>query len=137
MDDPPVLVVRMDGRAGSVHRAGRAARAFLDALPAAYEGEMDERVAEDVVLIVTELTSNACRHAPGPCTLRVTVEPPYVDVAVADSDPPGAFPQAAPGPAGYGLRIVSRLSEGVEVRPAPGGKVVRAALRVGPAGASG
>ncbi|WP_146214521.1 ATP-binding protein [Streptomyces sp. ICBB 8177] len=137
MDDPPVLVVRMDGRAGSVHRAGWAARAFLDTLPTAYEGELDERAAEDVVLIVTELTSNACRHAPGPCTLKVTVEPPYVDVAVADSDPSAPFAGDAPEPAGYGLRIVARLSEGVEVQPAPGGKVVRAALRVGPPAVSG
>ena len=121
MNEPPVLTMLLDGGPGSVRRARERTREFLAGLP-------DEAAATDAELIVSELVSNACRHAPGPCRLRVVAGAVAVEVSVADTGAGPVRPENAPAPAGYGLRLVAGLTRGIRVRPVTGGKVVHASV---------
>ncbi|MEV4194634.1 ATP-binding protein [Streptomyces toxytricini] len=77
-----------------------------------------------VLLVVTELVSNARRHAGGTTAFRVRCKPPRAVVEVADSDP--RFPVDRPSPASvpgrFGWQMVKRLAEHLDVQAgAPGG----------------
>ncbi|ATW51882.1 ATP-binding protein [Streptomyces peucetius subsp. caesius ATCC 27952] len=91
----------------------------------------------DVVLIVSELVTNAVRHGRSRCTLTLTDLGGDLDIAVADrSEGP---PEVQPGhggdaPAGRGLVLVQRLGGPLVVAPGPGGKTVHAVVHLnGPA----
>lgn len=68
----------------AVADARDAARAFLDRLrhPA-----MAAEAADTVVLVVSELATNAVRHGGGTCTLELTAHGESVEVDVHDSSP--------------------------------------------------
>jgi anti-sigma regulatory factor (Ser/Thr protein kinase) len=79
---------------------------------------VSDRVLEDAVLLVSELVTNAVRHAPRAETsaveLRLRVDPERVRVAV--SDPGAGFtagPRAstAPEASGWGLYLVDRIAD--------------------------
>ncbi|WP_436789517.1 ATP-binding protein, partial [Yinghuangia sp. YIM S10712] len=125
-NSPATLVVELDGSAGSVRGARREARRFLT--DAALQPPLGPDICRDVLMVVGELVANACRHAPGPCRLSVAVEPDSVDVAVQDTGPDRLGVARRRSPPGYGLWIVARLSQGIEVLPVPDGKVVRAVV---------
>ncbi|MBY8877317.1 ATP-binding protein [Actinacidiphila acidipaludis] len=84
----------------------------------------------DVVLVVTELLTNAMRHAPGPCAL--TLELVGVELALTVSDTsaqrPTPQPFAPQRVGGHGLHIVMALAKNVYSRQTPGGKAVRAVM---------
>ncbi len=90
----------------------------------------DEQVAvfEDVLLMVSELVTNACLHAPGgPRELRLRWDTVRLLVEVSDGSPvpPQLRPFADPGqPGGHGLRVVDRLARAWGSRPEDGGKSV-------------
>ncbi|MDY0816707.1 ATP-binding protein [Kitasatospora purpeofusca] len=90
----------------------------------------DEQVAvfEDVLLMVSELVTNACLHAPGgPRELRLRWDTVRLRVEVSDASPvpPALRPSADRGqPGGYGLRVVDRLARAWGSRPEDGGKSV-------------
>lgn len=119
------LVVDLDGSAGSVRGARREAHRFL-ADPDRHP-PLGADTTRDVLMVVGELVANACRHAPGPCRLSLSVEPDFVDVAVRDTGLGRLGPARRRHP-GYGLWIVARLTSGIQVHPGPEGKVVRAAV---------
>jgi hypothetical protein len=85
-------------------------------------------VVEDVLLMTSELVTNACLYAGGPVELTVSAAGPgRVRVEVVDASPraPGVRPPATPArPGGHGLRVVQRLARrwGSEARS--GGKAV-------------
>jgi anti-sigma regulatory factor (Ser/Thr protein kinase) len=85
-------------------------------------------VVEDVLLMTSELVTNACLYAGGPIELVVAhARRGRVRVEVVDASPraPGMRPPATPArPGGHGLRVVQRLAcrWGSEARS--GGKVV-------------
>ncbi|MDH6708234.1 signal transduction histidine kinase [Kitasatospora sp. MAA19] len=119
----------LDGSEGTVQRARDfSRRALLDWqwLPAA--GAEQQAVAEDVLLMVSELVTNACLHAPGgPRELRLYWNGVRLLVEVADTSPvpPRLHPHADPGrPGGHGLRIVDRLARAWGSVPQNGGKLV-------------
>ncbi|MEV0681430.1 ATP-binding protein [Actinosynnema sp. NPDC050436] len=84
-----------------------------------YRGDHD-----DVVLVVSELVANACRHALGPAVLRLTGGPLRVLVEVSDGSPvpPRLRPQGTDG--GWGMPLVDRLALRWGVTPHGQGKVV-------------
>ncbi|MFJ5829500.1 ATP-binding protein [Streptomyces sp. NPDC093089] len=88
-------------------------------------------VAEDLVLIVSELVTNAVTHARGPYALTVSMEEGRIGIAVSDgsADLP-ARPDAAEGIAesGHGLKIVRALGADLFVSPSDSGKQVIAVL---------
>ena len=98
---------------------GRARRDVEDALTAA---EFDRAVAGDLMLLVSELVTNAVRHARGEhFEVRLDVRPDVLRLEVHD-DGGGFEPKIEPsddGSGGYGLYIVDRLADrwGVERDP--------------------
>nr|BFD89479.1 hypothetical protein KitaXyl93_08390 [Kitasatospora sp. Xyl93] len=117
------------GRAGAVQAGRDFSREALRSwrwLPAA-DGERPA-VVEDVVLMVSELVTNACLHTRGgPDELRLRWDGRRLRVEVADSSPvrPELRPYADPGrPGRHGLRVVERLARSWGSAPEGGGKQV-------------
>ncbi|MFD7442418.1 ATP-binding protein [Streptomyces sp. NPDC059909] len=79
-------------------------------LPAA---SADRRAAaEDVLLVVSELVTNACLHAEGPEELRVSSDAKVLRLEVSDrgtGQPAPRTPHRAGRPGGHGMFIVQRL----------------------------
>ncbi|MEU1376439.1 ATP-binding protein [Streptomyces triculaminicus] len=100
-------------------------------LPAA---TADHRAAaEDVLLVVSELVTNACLHADGPEELRVSRAGKVLRLEVADlgaGTPAPRTPHRAGRPGGHGMFIVQRLclDWGVQRSEAGIGKTVWAEL---------
>ena len=98
---------------------GRARHDVEDALELA---GVDRRTAGDVLLLVSELVTNAVRHARGAeFEVRLEVRPDALRVEVHDEGS-GFVPRIAPsedGTGGYGLYIVEKLADrwGVERDP--------------------
>ncbi|MER7831048.1 ATP-binding protein [Streptomyces sp. NPDC095602] len=100
-------------------------------LPAA---TADRRAAaEDVLLVVSELVTNACLHADGPEELRVSLHAKVLRLEVEDrgaGQPAPRTPHRAGRPGGHGMFIVQRLclDWGVTRSPEAAGKTVWAEL---------
>ncbi|MDI2125391.1 ATP-binding protein [Yinghuangia seranimata] len=145
VDDARKLVVDLDGSAGSVRAARQVAEDFLADLPkgppvapdgaaAGFVSGTTGSARNDALLVVAELVSNACRHAPGPCRLTVECSADEVEVAVRDDGPDWLRLGATELHTGYGLLIVTRLTGGIHVLPSGPGKVVFAAVPLRGAG---
>ncbi|MCT7355031.1 ATP-binding protein [Streptomyces sp. 15-116A] len=100
-------------------------------LPAA---TADQRAAaEDVLLVVSELVTNACLHAEGPDQLTLTCDNKVIRLEVTDrgtGQPAPRTPHRAGRPGGHGMFIVQRLclDWGVVRTPGVAGKTVWAEL---------
>ncbi|MER6317035.1 ATP-binding protein [Streptomyces sp. NPDC001581] len=109
--------------------ARQAARAFLEALG---QPGIGREQADTVVLVVSELVTNALRHGGGAYTLRLTSHPHCIEVAVEDPSPRMPrmrTPDLVDGTGGFGWHMVNDLSLATVVTPGPeGGKTVRALL---------
>ncbi|MCH0538409.1 ATP-binding protein [Streptomyces sp. MUM 203J] len=110
---PETRRLALDGASGVVPLARDFTRSALydwGWLPAA---TADRRaVAEDVLLVVSELVTNACLHADGPEELRVTRGDKVLRLEVADRGtgrPSPRTPHRAGRPGGHGMFIVQRL----------------------------
>ncbi|WP_097867210.1 ATP-binding protein [Streptomyces sp. rh34] len=89
--------------------------------------------AEDVLLVVSELVTNACLHAEGPEELRIGHTSKVLRVEVVDrgaGQPAPRTPHRAGRPGGHGMFIVQRLclDWGVLRTPDAPGKTVWAEL---------
>lgn len=98
-------------------------RAARDAVAARYG---DERRCGDLLLCLSEVVTNAVRHASTGVRLTVARENDLVRVEVADSSAvlPVRRTPAPNAPSGRGLRILDQLTTGWGARPTAGGKVV-------------
>ncbi|MEV8585572.1 ATP-binding protein [Streptomyces sp. NPDC051180] len=132
-DVPPEQVRRLvvNGTRGVVARCRdftAAALADWGWIPPATEEE-EERV-EDVLLLVSEVVTNACLHAGGPeeLVLRHAEGRLRVEVADASADHPRTQAPRPPGlPGGHGLMVLDRLAGAwgtVDKGPGAVGKVV-------------
>ncbi|MFI9169684.1 ATP-binding protein [Streptomyces lincolnensis] len=114
-------------RAGpqSAERARDVTRGFLSAVAARAGAESDA-----VLLVVSELVTNAVRHAGGVTRFHLAAGPGTVTVSVDDASPTAPQPQRldALRPGGFGWHLVQELSADVRVRLRPGGKTVSAVL---------
>jgi anti-sigma regulatory factor (Ser/Thr protein kinase) len=114
--------------ATSVAGARDSVRDFLGGLlrPIAAES------ADTVVLVVSELVTNALRHGGGSCTLELTAHPDSIEVTVHDHSPQSPrmrTPDLNDGTGGFGWPMVNRLAHTTSVtRRATGGKTVSALL---------
>ncbi|GGQ24844.1 ATP-binding protein [Streptomyces mutabilis] len=94
----------------------------------------DQRAAaEDVLLVVSELVTNACLHAEGPDELWIACEKKVIRLEVSDrgtGQPAPRTPHRAGRPGGHGMFIVQRLclDWGVVRTPGVAGKRVWAEL---------
>ncbi|MCN9244138.1 ATP-binding protein [Streptomyces sp. RY43-2] len=136
--EPPsgrqVRRLSFDGRSGVVPLARDFTRQALYAwgwLPAV--GADRRAAAEDVLLVVSELVTNACLHAEGPDELWITCERKVLRLEVSDRGaglPAPRTPHRAGRPGGHGMFIVQRLclDWGVVRTPGVAGKTVWAEL---------
>ncbi|MDT0319569.1 ATP-binding protein [Streptomyces millisiae] len=131
--------LRLVGTAGVVSRAREFARVALHDwgwLPAATAEQRAS--AEDALLVVSELVTNACLHAGGPEELRLGHGPKLLRVEVLDRGlgvPALASTRRAGRPGGHGMFIVERLclDWGVVRETGATGKTVWAELAAPPA----
>ncbi|MER7763932.1 ATP-binding protein [Streptomyces sp. NPDC097619] len=89
----------------------------------------EERLAvvEDVLLLVSEVVTNACLHAGGPTELVLRHGPTGLRVEVTDHSttaPRMRRGQDAAQPGGHGLVVLGRLARSWGWAPAPVGKTV-------------
>ncbi|WP_329039715.1 ATP-binding protein [Streptomyces sp. NBC_00178] len=108
-------------------RARRAAAGFLQrSWPS-----LDRDRCDDFLLIVSELVTNAVRHAPGPSTLTLTTAPGTLDIAVTDRSrtlPAPRPPDLSDGTGGMGLHIAEDLGGRIFTEALTEGKCVHAAF---------
>ncbi|MET9378206.1 ATP-binding protein [Streptomyces sp. NPDC002992] len=115
-------------RPEAVAKARETARAFMSTLhPAA-----DAQAAATVELVVSELVTNAVRHARGAAgslCLQAKNDSITIDVSDADPRPPRErTPDFTGGTGGFGWPMVQNLATAVTVTTRPSGKTVRAVL---------
>ena len=81
-----------------------------------------------VLLVVSELVTNAQRHARGSWRLRVRAEGHRVRVEVFDNDPtpPRWRAGSLDGSGGWGLQIAEQCADSLEVLTSVHGKTMRA-----------
>ncbi|PWJ50682.1 Anti-sigma regulatory factor (Ser/Thr protein kinase) [Quadrisphaera granulorum] len=87
-----------------------------------------ESLVESVVLVVSELVTNAVRHAPGPLELLLEADATSASVGVRDTS---AVRPALVEPydgGGRGMLVVATVAVRWHVEEVPGGKVVWAHL---------
>ncbi|GAA3231743.1 ATP-binding protein [Streptomyces sp. XM83C] len=129
-----VRTLSLVGQSGVVPLARDFARQALYEwgwLPAA---TADQRAAaEDVLLVVSELVTNACLHAEGPDAMEISCDNKVIRVEVSDrgtGQPAPRTPHRAGRPGGHGMFIVQRLclDWGVVRTPGVAGKTVWAEL---------
>jgi anti-sigma regulatory factor (Ser/Thr protein kinase) len=115
------LELQLPHTSDSVRRARRTIAAFLD------PSEVPVTVVEDLLLLVSELVTNAVVHAGSPAVVRLDADVERIKVAVADRDPEKAPKMAEPeplSPSGRGVLLVDRLASRWGVEPQRSGKVV-------------
>lgn len=124
---PVATTVRGDS-AASISRARQVAQAFTGRLVPTPCPD----VADTLVLVVSELVTNALRHGDGTFTLRLNTHPDAIEVAVDDTSPRWPrmrTPDLTGSGGGFGWPMVNRLARTTAVtRRAAGGKTVTAFL---------
>ncbi|MEW2292900.1 ATP-binding protein [Streptomyces sp. NPDC006743] len=125
---------RWDSGTITAAEARAAVGRFLDRVRVTGRAHVPDRVAQDAQLVVSELITNAVRHAPGPCGLRLEAQPEsgVVRISVWDTSPlpPRPRPRDGRRVGGHGLEIVGALSGSLTVTDRDTGKEITAQLRL-------
>ncbi|MCX4825489.1 ATP-binding protein [Streptomyces sp. NBC_01142] len=89
--------------------------------------EEHQAVVDDVLLLVSEVVTNACQHAGGPTELVLNCTDERLRIEVTDGSPEHPRPRP-PGelalPGGHGLIVFDRLSRSWGTTPRGDGKTV-------------
>ncbi|MET9762810.1 ATP-binding protein [Streptomyces sp. NPDC006372] len=129
-----------DDGAASAFDARLALHAFLAHGPHTAPAMIPASLAVDAELVVSELVTNAIRHAPGPCELILRLFRGKLAITVWDSSAvrPTVRKEDRCRVGGHGLRLVHTVSDRVAVAPHAKGKRITAYLGLAPGkGASG
>ncbi|MEU3464304.1 ATP-binding protein [Streptomyces sp. NPDC006733] len=124
-------VASYDGKSPVIGEARQFTAAFLDRALA--RGVAVGAVRRgDALLVVSELVTNAVRHAPGPCTLALDLQDGRLEIAVSDTSARALEPQPFEPRriAQHGLEIVLALCADLSTDVTDAGKIVRAHLPV-------
>ncbi|MGW6459932.1 ATP-binding protein [Streptomyces sp. NPDC055078] len=122
----------LEGGPGVVSRCRELTRRILDEW---YDlsGPDGRVLADDVLLLVSEVVANACRHGGAPSELRFDHGPGRLWVQVSDTSPVRPRPHGphrAARTSGHGLYLLERLSDGWGWLPHGTGKTVWFVMRV-------
>ncbi|MFF8481539.1 ATP-binding protein [Streptomyces antibioticus] len=134
--DVPVEPLRraahFTGESGSIAEARGFAARFVEQLRTEWCARIGDRESGAVLLVVSELVTNADRHSNGPYILELEGTAESVMVCVYDSSDalPLRFPKDPERIGRHGLEIVHALAEEVTAERVPVGKRVRALLRL-------
>ncbi|MEU5463591.1 ATP-binding protein [Streptomyces althioticus] len=132
--DVPVEPLRraahFTGEPGCIAEARHFAAQFLDQLRTEWCATIDAKAEGAVLLVVSELVTNADRHSTGPYILELEGTDTTLTVAVYDSNGtlPRVFPRDPQRIGRHGLEIVRALAQEVGVERVPVGKRVRAVI---------
>ncbi|MGW6012895.1 ATP-binding protein [Streptomyces sp. NPDC055210] len=118
------------GDTSCIAEARRVAAGFLARARAEFDVPVSARAVDLTQLVVSELVTNACVHAPGPAVMELRVTIAAVEVSVHDSVPvPPTTHAVDPQRVGrHGLEIVQALAEHFHVRLTPSGKRITARI---------
>jgi anti-sigma regulatory factor (Ser/Thr protein kinase) len=86
--------------------------------------------AEDVLLVVSELVTNAVRHTREESTLYLTLGRGVIWIEVEDHSQILPQPRTGGSTGGWGLGLVQRLTSAWGALPQPGGKTVWCEMRL-------
>jgi len=125
-----------DGGSESIGAARLFAADFLARARAEHGVAVSANAVADTQLIVSELVTNACKFAAGPCALNLEVQGAVLEITAWDTDSTMPIARAAePGRIGqHGLEIILALCEGFDVRREPVGKRIKVRVALSPAG---
>jgi anti-sigma regulatory factor (Ser/Thr protein kinase) len=125
-DDPARTRHSLDGSVASITHARELAREYF----AACTPPLEPGLLRDALLAVSELVTNAVRHAPGPFELALGDDGRCLTIAVSDTDPTRPAPRPADlhGGGGVGLHVLNGLAGRIETMTHAGGKTVVVSL---------
>ncbi|MFI8091092.1 ATP-binding protein [Streptomyces sp. NPDC086080] len=128
--EPLRRAAHFTGEPGCIAEARAFAAEFLEQLRTQWDASIDARSDGAVLLVVSELVTNADRHSGGPYILELEGTDTSLTVAVYDSSDtlPRVFPRDPERVGRHGLEIVRALAQDVGVERVPVGKRVRAVL---------
>ncbi|MFG3477206.1 ATP-binding protein [Streptomyces sp. NPDC047980] len=133
--DPPAPVPgAQDRRPATASAARERVRRLLDGHPGA---PLLPRVVNDVLLVTSELVTNALRHGGGIAAFHAELDGGTVRISVTDrstAPPSSASRRDVTTPGGFGWPLVRRLSRSVTITPTGDGKTVEAVLLLTPDG---
>ncbi|MFB7778258.1 ATP-binding protein [Streptomyces bauhiniae] len=131
----PEASLALDADGSCIAQGRHLAVAFLTEVKDGYGIPVAAATVEIAQLIVSELVTNAHKHAPGPALLCLRISGAVLQIELHDSNT--AAPAAkAPDPTRvgqHGLEIVAALALTVTVEQTPGGKLLRADVLLSPA----
>ncbi|TXJ72037.1 ATP-binding protein [Streptomyces lavendulae] len=132
MDEPRSAPSRYSAAWGAAGIPLADARGAVRTLLARAGHHPDRQPSQDAQLVVSELVTNALRHAPGPgaLLLELSADAACLTIAVHDSSCAEPLPRE-PDPrraGGHGLRLVTQLCEQVRTVPSEQGKRIVARL---------
>ncbi|WP_112469768.1 ATP-binding protein [Streptomyces triticisoli] len=131
--DPLRRAAHYTGEPGCIAAARSFAAHFLDQLRTEWCAQIGRRSGDALLLVVSELVTNADRHSNGPYILELEGTDVAVGVCVYDSSAalPRRFPRNPRRVGRHGLEIVHALACEVTVERVPVGKRVRAVVGLG------
>ncbi|MFC8394569.1 ATP-binding protein [Streptomyces sp. NPDC057238] len=123
-----------DEGAAQAADARRSVRALLAHAPRTGHTVVPPALAMDAELAVSELITNAIRHAPGACGMTLRMSKQELTITVWDSSTEQPAPKKADPHriSGHGLHLVQTVSEKVVVALRATGKLITAYLPVAP-----
>jgi anti-sigma regulatory factor (Ser/Thr protein kinase) len=118
------------GEPGCIAEARSFAAHFVGRLRTEWCAKIDDRIEDEVLLVVSELVTNADRHSNGPYILELEGTDVSITVCVYDSSAalPRRFPRDPERVGRHGLEIVHVLARQVTVERVPVGKRVSAVV---------
>ncbi|MEU3936458.1 ATP-binding protein [Streptomyces sp. NPDC029044] len=122
-----------DGAACAVE-ARRALQAFLAHVPCTGRPPVPAPLAIDAELVVSELVTNAIRHAPGPCGMILRLSDDGLAITVWDTSAEQPVVRKRDGQrfGGHGMHVVHTVSAEVAVASLGVGKQITAYLHTAP-----
>ncbi|WP_328899898.1 MULTISPECIES: ATP-binding protein [unclassified Streptomyces] len=109
---------------GEIARVREFVRDFLHRGRVLRAWEVSDRAVDVAQLVASELATNVCKYAPGPCLLDLESDGGTLNIAMWDSG--DAFPTASPSDptriGSHGLELVLLVCQSFEMRREPVGK---------------